>query len=102
MPTASQAWGEGAGLRALGWLLAGVGRARTERVFTPPPDSCQTLISGNPCGPGPVLGTVGAQRQEVMDPAFQELLSYRLQQDITYRKTAQERMSARDFSVTVT
>lgn len=86
-PPPGQAWGEDAGHGALGWLLAGVGRARTERVFTPPPNSCQRLTSGNPCGPGPVLGTVGAQRQEVMAPAFQELLSCRLQQDISHRKT---------------
>lgn len=71
-------WGGSGGFRALGWLLAGVETAGTVRVFTPHPGSSQTLISEHLCGPGPVLGAVRAQRQEVLTPAFQELPSHRL------------------------
>lgn len=64
-PLSGQAWGEGGGPRAPGWLPAGAGRPE-QRVFTPHPDSSQTLISELLCGPDPGLGAVGAQRQEVL------------------------------------
>lgn len=64
-PLSGQAWGEGGGPRASGWLPAGAGRPE-QRVFTPHPDSSQTLISELLCGPDPGLGAVGAQRQEVL------------------------------------
>lgn len=77
-PLLVQAWGESEGFKALGWLLAGMGTAQAVGMFTSHPESSQTRISEHLCGRGPVLGAMGAQRQGVLAPGFQELPSCRL------------------------